>query len=248
MRYFAELSYKGTAYCGWQRQPNSPSVQQTIEEALSTILRESVEVVGAGRTDTGVHAAFYVAHFDTSRPIANPSDFVYHLNALLPEDIAFGRIYEVDDDAHARFDATSRTYHYYAHTVKSPFAYPLSWQAPAGLDFDAMNRAAALLIGRRAFTSFSKLHTDVKTNICDLRRAVWQDLGDGRHRFAITADRFLRNMVRAIVGTLVDVGRHKISPDEITAIIDRLDRSAAGTSMPAHALFLSEVTYPYPLL
>lgn len=250
-RYFIRLAYRGAPYHGWQSQPNAVTVQSVIEQALARLTRrDAVAITGAGRTDTGVNASMMYAHvdLDPDGPVADPTRFVRSLNSMLGPDIAIHAVTRVADDAHARFDATSRTYHYYAHTVKSPFDYPLSWQAPAALDFDAMNRAAALLIGRRDFTSFSKLHTDVKTNICDLRRAVWQDLGDGRHRFVITADRFLRNMVRAIVGTLVDVGRHKISPDEITAIIDRLDRSAAGTSMPAHALFLSEVTYPYPLL
>ena len=157
MRYFAELSYKGTSYCGWQRQPSAPSVQQTIEEALSTILREDIEIVGAGRTDTGVHAAFYVAHFDTSKPIANPESFVYHLNALLPEDVAFKRIYEVTGDAHARFDATEREYRYYISPTKNPFRRYSAWLYYVPLDVDKMNQAAAKLLDYEDFTSFAKI-------------------------------------------------------------------------------------------
>mgnify|MGYP000816136467 CR=1 FL=1 len=247
-RYFIRLAYRGAPYHGWQSQPNAVTVQSVIEQTLARLTRrDAVPITGAGRTDTGVNASMMYAHvdLDPDGPVADPTRFVRSLNSMLGPDIAIHAVTRVDDDAHARFDATSRTYHYYAHTVKSPFAYPLSWQAPPGLDFDAMNRAAALLIGRRDFTSFSKLHTDVKTNICDLRRAVWQDLGDGRHRFVITADRFLRNMVRAVVGTLVDMGRGKLSLDGLRDIIDRRDRCSAGTSMPPQALFLWDITYPF---
>lgn len=243
MRYFAELSYKGTAYCGWQRQPNSPSVQQTIEEALSTILRESVEVVGAGRTDTGVHAAFYVAHFDTSRPIANPSDFVYHLNALLPEDIAFGRIYEVDDDAHARFDATEREYRYYIESRKNPFTRATSWQLTTPLDVNAMNRAAQVLLATEDFTTFAKLGSNNTNNICHIFRAEWIDIECGMLVFVFRANRFLRNMVRAVVGTLVDVGRGKITPEEFADIVASRNLSRSSSSAPAAGLFLTDVSY-----
>lgn len=243
MRYFAELSYKGTAYCGWQRQPNSPSVQQTIEEALSTILRESVEVVGAGRTDTGVHAAFYVAHFDTSRPIANPSDFVYHLNALLPEDIAFGRIYEVDDDAHARFDATEREYRYYIESRKNPFTRATSWQLTTPLDVNAMNRAAQVLLATEDFTTFAKLGSNNTNNICHIFRAEWIEIECGMLVFVFRANRFLRNMVRAVVGTLVDVGRGKITPEEFADIVASRNLSRSSSSAPAAGLFLTDVSY-----
>ena len=243
MRYFAELSYKGTAYCGWQRQPNSPSVQQTIEEALSTILRESVEVVGAGRTDTGVHAAFYVAHFDTSRPIANPSDFVYHLNALLPEDIAFGRIYEVDDDAHARFDATEREYRYYIEPRKNPFTRTTSWQLTTPLDVEAMNRAAQVLLATEDFTTFAKLGSNNTNNICHIFRAEWVEIECGMLVFVFRANRFLRNMVRAVVGTLVDVGRGKITPEEFAVIVASRNLSRSSSSAPAAGLFLTDVSY-----
>lgn len=243
MRYFAELSYKGTAYCGWQRQPNSPSVQQTIEEALSTILRESVEVVGAGRTDTGVHAAFYVAHFDTSRPIANPADFVYHLNALLPEDIAFGRIYEVDDDTHARFDATEREYRYYIEPRKNPFTRATSWQLTTPLNVNAMNRAAQVLLATEDFTTFAKLGSNNTNNICHIFRAEWIEIECGMLVFVFRANRFLRNMVRAVVGTLVDVGRGKITPEEFADIVASRNLSRSSSSAPAAGLFLTDVSY-----
>ena len=243
MRYFAELSYKGPAYCGWQRQPNAPSVQQTIEEALSTLLRESVEVVGAGRTDTGVHAAFYVAHFDTSRPIANPSDFVYHLNALLPEDIAFGRIYEVDDDAHARFDATEREYRYYIESRKNPFTRATSWQLTTPLDVNAMNRAAQVLLATEDFTTFAKLGSNNTNNICHIFRAEWIEIECGMLVFVFRANRFLRNMVRAVVGTLVDVGRGKSTPEEFADIVASRNLSRSSSSAPAAGLFLTDVSY-----
>lgn len=244
-RYFMRLAYCGASFHGWQRQPNGVTVQSTIEDALETVLRRPVPVTGAGRTDAGVNARTMIAHLDLDDGVDPGSRFVAALNALVGRDIAIYELREVAPDAHARFDATERTYHYYAHTGKNPFDYRLSWQMPEGLDIDAMNRAAAMLVGRRDFTSFSKLHTDVKTNICDLRRAGWESLGDGRYRFVITADRFLRNMVRAVVGTLVDVGRGKMKPEDIMKIVERRDRCAAGTSMPAHALFLWDVKYPY---
>lgn len=243
MRYFAELSYKGTAYCGWQRQPNSPSVQQTIEEALSTILRESVEVVGAGRTDTGVHAAFYVAHFDTSRPITNLADFIYHLNALLPEDIAFGRIYEVNYDAHARFDATEREYRYYIEQRKNPFTRATSWQLTTPLDVEAMNRAAQVLLATEDFTTFAKLGSNNTNNICHIFRAEWIEIECGMLVFVFRANRFLRNMVRAVVGTLVDVGRGKITPEEFADIVASRNLSRSSSSAPAAGLFLTDVSY-----
>lgn len=243
MRYFAELSYKGTAYCGWQRQPNAPSVQQIIEEALSTILRESVEVVGAGRTDTGVHAAFYVAHFDTSKPIAQPEDFVYHLNALLPEDVAFGRIYAVAESAHARFDATEREYRYYIEPRKNPFTRATSWQLTTPLDVEAMNKAAKVLLTTEDFTTFAKLGSNNTNNICHIFRAEWIEIECGMLVFVFRANRFLRNMVRAVVGTLVDVGRGKISPEEFATIVASRDLSRSSSSAPAAGLFLTDVRY-----
>lgn len=247
MRYFMTLAYRGAPFHGWQRQPGDLSVQQAVEEALGTVLRcGTVPIVGAGRTDAGVNASMMVAHFDLDTPLpADVRGIVRGLNSLLGKDIAIFDIFPVSDDAHARFDATSRTYHYYAHTRKSPFSYPLSWQAPPSLDFEKMNEAARILLETSDFTSFSKLHTDVKTNICKVTRAEWVKTGEYSWVFIITADRFLRNMVRAVVGTLVDVGRGKITVDGFRDIIEKKDRCAAGTSMPAHALFLHDVTYPY---
>lgn len=245
MRYFLELAYRGAPFHGWQTQPNAPSVQQTVERALELALRRPTPIVGAGRTDTGVNASQMFAHFDTPDPIADKAALLRALNSICGADISLRAIHDVPPDAHARFDATSRTYHYHVHTSKSPFLYPLSWQAPPSLDFPLMNRAAAMLLDTDDFTSFAKLHSDARTNICWVSRAEWVGLGENRHVFIITADRFLRNMVRAVVGTLVDVGRHKLSPEGFQEIIRRRDRCAAGTSMPPHPLFLHSVTYPF---
>lgn len=245
VRYFMRLSYRGARFHGWQTQPNAVSVQSVIEESLSVITREEVRITGAGRTDTGVNARMMVAHFDLERPVKSAESFIRGLNSMVGPDIAIEEIVKVHQDAHARFDATSRTYHYYTHTGKSPFLYPLSWQAPETLDYEAMNRAASMLTEISDFTSFAKLHSDAKTNICRVTRAEWLDLGGGRHVFVITADRFLRNMVRAVVGTLVDVGRGKLSLDQFAKVIEARDRCAAGTSMPPHPLFLWDIRYPY---
>ena len=247
MRYFMRLSYRGAAYHGWQVQPHDTSVQQTIEAALSTLLRYRAPITGAGRTDAGVNARLMVAHFDTAEPVTDTQRLVHSLNALLPDDIAIHAIIPVHDDAHARFDATSRTYKYFAVTQKDPFRYPLSWRCAPDLDFGMMNEAAAKLLEYTDFTSFSKLHTDVKTNNCRVTHAAWTCEDDGQWVFTISADRFLRNMVRAVVGTLVEVGRHKMTVAEFCQVIERKDRCAAGTSMPGHALFLWDITYPYPI-
>ncbi len=248
MRYFMHLAYRGENFHGWQTQPNASSVQQTIEEAISTIVRRPTAIVGAGRTDAGVNARMMIAHLDLPDDFKVDKDggkFLRGLNTLVGRDIAIYSLRPVAADAHARFDATARSYRYFAHQGKNPFVGRQSWQAPDSLDFDRMNAAAALLPGRRDFTSFSKLHTDVKTNICNLRAAKWIADGEGRWYFEITADRFLRNMVRAIVGTLVEVGRGRLAPEEMNDIIERRDRSAAGTSMPGEALFLWDIQYPY---
>ncbi len=238
------LAYRGAPFHGWQSQPGEVTVQETLEKALSTVMRRDMKIVGAGRTDTGVNARMMVAHFDTDVPIENTEKLVRGLNSLIGKDIAVYEIYEVSPDKHARFDATSRTYHYYAVAEKSPFFYPLSWKAPAGLDYDKMNKAAELLLHTSDFTSFAKLHTDAKTNICKVTHARWHRVGDtDGWVFIITADRFLRNMVRAVVGTLVEVGRGKMTVDDFQAVIDRRNRCAAGTSMPPQALYLWEVTY-----
>lgn len=245
-RYFMQLAYRGSNFHGWQRQPNASSVQQTIEEALSTVLRTQTAIVGAGRTDTGVNAQTMYAHFDTQQPLENHDAIIRSLNTLVGREIAVRKLIAVHPDAHARFDATSRTYHYYALPSKSPFFHQLSWQSPPTLDYDRMNQAARLLLDTDDFTSFAKLHTDTKTNICRVTHACWHPVGTtGAHVFIITADRFLRNMVRAVVGTLVEVGRHKLTVEGFQQIIDKRDRCSAGTSMPPQALYLWDITYPY---
>lgn len=252
-RYFIFFSYDGTAYHGWQIQPGAISVQQVLQHALSTILRQPVEVVGAGRTDAGVHASLMVAHFDV--PEATPAAalcadlvaLVARLNRFLPRDIAVERICPVVPEAHARFSAVARTYKYYIARRKNPFARQYSYYYASPLDVEAMNRAAAVLCEYRDFTSFSKLHTDVKTNNCRLVRALWEEEGADRLVFTIEADRFLRNMVRAVVGTLLDVGRGKLTVDGVRRIVAAKDRCAAGSSAPACGLFLVDVRYPKSL-
>ena len=243
------LSYNGAPFHGWQSQPNAVTVQSTIEAALSTILRQTVAITGAGRTDTGVNARVMMAHFDLPEPIADYDTLIHSLNHLVGHDIAIESIFPVRPDAHARFDATSRTYKYFVHRGKSPFRQMFSWQLPdKGLDFEAMNRAAKILLTVDDFTSFSKLHSAAKTNICHVTEAEWRNEPETGISFTITADRFLRNMVRAVVGTLVDVGRGKISLDDFRRIIDARDRCEAGTSMPPHPLFLWNITYPSDIL
>lgn len=243
MRYFIYLEFDGSAYSGWQIQPHSPSVQQTLEEALALFLRQNVSVTGAGRTDAGVHASEMVAHFD----LDEPQDCGWmrgKLNGILPQDIAVHRIVSVKADAHARFDATARTYKYYVTLNKSAFNRNYSWFLPNEPDFEMMNRAAEILMKTVDFTSFSKLHTDTRTNDCHVTEAGWEMLPDGRWVFTITADRFLRNMVRAIVGTLMEVGRGRLTIDGFQRIIDSKDRCSAGDSAPAQGLFLYKIVYP----
>ena len=247
MRFFITLSYDGTRYHGWQIQPNGDSIQQRLQEALSTLLRQPIEVVGAGRTDTGVHARMMVAHFDFS-PLGELEGVSYKLNRLLPPDIAVQEVRQVADDMHARFSATSRTYHYFIHTHKDPFLYAYSWQVPFKLDFEKMNEAAQVLLEYKDFTSFSKVNTDTKTNLCDIKEAHWDEVEPGKWRFTITANRFLRNMVRAIVGTLVEVGRGRISIEEVRQIIEAKDRCSAGESVPGKGLFLVDIKYGPPIL
>lgn len=253
MRYFITLSYDGTRYHGWQIQPNGDSIQQRLQDALSTLLRQPIEVVGAGRTDTGVHARMMVAHFDSPQQgeMKNEvngqwlmvNDLAYKLNKLLPQDIAVQEVRQVPDDMHARFSATSRTYHYFIHTRKDPFLYAYSWQVPFKLDFEKMNEAAQVLLEYKDFTSFSKVNTDTKTNLCDIKEAHWDEVAPGQWRFTITANRFLRNMVRAIVGTLVEVGRGRTSIEDVRHIIEAKDRCQAGESVPGKALFLVDISY-----
>lgn len=244
MRYFLELRYDGGAYFGWQRQPAMPTVQQTLEQALSTLLREPVELTGAGRTDTGVNASYYVAHFDVSQPVADPPQLLRKLNFMLPGDIAADTLTPVADGAHARFDAREREYRYFLSPHKNPFTRHASWQYYVPLDVDRMNEAAAVLAETDDFTSFAKLNSNNKTNRCRIVEARWT-VGDGGVLcFTIRADRFLRNMVRAIVGTLVDVGRGRYTPDDFRAIVASRDLSRSSAGAPAQGLFLSDVRYP----
>lgn len=247
-RYMMTLAYNGTNFYGWQIQPSDISVQERIQQAMAIAFRLPVSITGAGRTDTGVHARTMMAHFDL--PESLEPDFpkaLKTLNAILRPDITIHSIIPVHNDAHARFDATSRTYRYYINTVPDPFRTGLSLYVPRPLDFDAMNREAADLIGTHDFTSFSKLHTDTKTNICTVTRAEWCRTAPGQWYFEITADRFLRNMVRAIVGTLLVVGSQPVKKEYIRDVLGRMDRSAAGSSAPAKALYLWDITYPYQL-
>lgn len=252
MRYFIQLSYDGTGYHGWQVQPNGVSVQEVLQKALSTLLRQPTEVTGAGRTDAGVHASMMVAHFDW--PAAHKGEgceempldctqLTYKLNRLLPPDVAVQAVRPVGPEMHARFSATRRTYHYYIHTHKNPFLRGYSWQVNVPLDFALMNEAAQVLLEYSDFTSFSKTGTDVKTNICQLTEARWEQLKPGEWRFTVSANRFLRNMVRAIVGTLVEVGRHRMTISQMRHAIEAKDRQRAGESVPGHALYLTNIEY-----
>ena len=243
MRFFITLSYDGTRYHGWQVQPNGPSVQEKLQWALSTILRQDIQVTGAGRTDAGVHARMMVAHFDVETMDLGLQDLPYKLNRLLPQDIAIQKMEPVSDEMHARFSATSRTYHYYIHTVKDPFLRAYSCELHYPLDFQLMNEAAAVLMTYEDFGAFCKAHADVKTTLCHITAAQWHQTSPSSWYFEITANRFLRNMVRAVVGTLIDVGRGRLSLDDFRKVIEGKRRTEAGESMPANALFLEEVKY-----
>ncbi len=242
-RYFIELAYNGSGYNGWQIQPNAPSVQEEINKALTLLLKQEINVTGAGRTDTGVHASFFVAHFDSDVAIAHTQALTYKLNRFLGKNIAIKDIYAVLPDIHARFSAISRTYKYYINKNKNPFTYPFAYRPHPLPDIRLMNNACELLMHYEDFTSFSKLHTDVKTNICHLMEANWEET-DEQLIFTIKADRFLRNMVRAIVGTLLDVGQKRITLEQFQQIIESKDRCKAGTSVPGNALFLCDIEYP----
>ncbi len=241
-RFFITLSYDGTCYHGWQIQPNGNSVQAELQKALSVQLREDVQVVGAGRTDAGVHARMMVAHMDTAK-IFDTANLVYKLNRMLPRDISVSGIRPVDGEMHARFSATSRTYHYYIHLSKDPFRRAYSCELHYALDFEAMNLAAAILLEHEDFAAFCKSNTDVKTTLCNVTEARWVRDTDHSWHFVITANRFLRNMVRAVVGTLIDVGRGRISIDDFRGIVEGRKRTGAGESMPGNALFLEEVKF-----
>lgn len=242
MRYFVWFSYDGMAYHGWQIQPNGNSVQEELQLALSTLLREEISVTGAGRTDAGVHARQMVAHFDFSEAI-DLEQLAYKLNRILPCDIAVDRVELVDDDMHARFSATSRTYHYYIHTKKDPFSRPYSTELHYELDFDKMNEAGRILMTYDDFGAFCKSHSDVKTTLCRVTKAEWVQTSETSWYFEITANRFLRNMVRAVVGTLIDVGRGRLTLDDFRKVIEGKRRTEAGESMPANALFLENIRY-----
>ncbi len=241
MRYFIELSYNGGAYHGWQIQPNDISVQEVIEKALSTILKDTVSIMGAGRTDTGVHASQMFAHFDTEF-VFDALDLTYKLNSFLPKDIVVHRIFKVKEDAHARFDALSRTYLYRIALKKNAFTSDSAYYVKQDLDVDKMNEASKILLEYKDFQCFSKSNTDVKTYYCNIMVAEWS-VEDGEIQFVVKADRFLRNMVRAIVGTMINIGLHKIGVDDLHAIIKSKDRSNAGFSVPAHALYLTKIEY-----
>ena len=239
-RYYIELAYKGTNYHGWQIQPNAVTVQETLEKALSIKLQQEIRVVGAGRTDTGVHAKFFVAHFDSSKNIDDKT--VFGLNNLLPNDIVIFKIKQVKPDFNARFDAISRTYKYYITNTKSPFLTDTTTFIKNKIDIGLLNNACKILFNYTDFTSFSKLHTDTKTNNCKILNAKWYKENDITI-FEITADRFLRNMVRSIVGTLLDVNTGKISLTDFAKIIEAKDRRKAGKSAPAQGLFLTKIEY-----
>ncbi|WP_028903571.1 MULTISPECIES: tRNA pseudouridine(38-40) synthase TruA [unclassified Prevotella] len=241
-RYFIWLSYDGTHYHGWQVQPNGISVQGELQRVLSTLLRQDISITGAGRTDAGVHARVMAAHFDFDGDI-DCKQLAYKMNRMLGVDIVVDRIEEVASDLHARFSATERTYHYYIHTKKNPFLRHFSCEIHYPLDFEKMNEAGRILTTYEDFGAFCKAHSDVKTTLCHVTRAEWIQTGDTTWYFVITANRFLRNMVRAVVGTLVDVGRGRLSLDEFRAVIEGKRRSDAGDSMPGNALFLEDVKY-----
>ncbi|MEI6348773.1 MAG: tRNA pseudouridine(38-40) synthase TruA [Bacteroidota bacterium] len=243
-RYFIRLAYDGTNYKGWQIQPNGVTVQELIMKAMTTILRYEISIMGAGRTDTGVHARNFIAHFDVENELSydDLSQLTYKMNRFLPNDITIYEIFSVASDMHARFSAVSRTYKYYISQNRDPFMHNYAWYRFGNLDVESMNNAAAELLKVIDFTSFSKLHTITKTNNCQVTQAIWEQTDSGLV-FTITADRFLRNMVRAIVGTLVEVGLGKVSHQEFIDIIYSKDRCAAGESVPACGLFLEEIKY-----
>ncbi|MCA5004160.1 tRNA pseudouridine(38-40) synthase TruA [Sphingobacterium bovistauri] len=245
-RFFLEIAYDGTAYHGWQLQPNAIAVQEKLNHALHTFLREEVETIGAGRTDTGVHAKQLYVHFDSANKVLldNPNRALLSINSLLPYDISVQRIIEVASDAHARFDATERSYEYHIHSTKNPFLINKSWLLRDIPDLQKMNEAAQLMLGTKDFECFSKSNTQVFTNICTIKEARWEQNGDG-FVFHITADRFLRNMVRAIVGTLLEIGVKGKPISYMQEVLESKSRSKAGTSVPAHGLYLTRVIYPY---
>ena len=246
MRYFLRFAYDGTAFHGSQRQPNGVTVQETMEQALALIFREEVQLTFAGRTDAGVHAHEMYAHFDIGDEEMRREGerLVFRLNGILPDSIAIFDIYPVKENAHARFDAVRRTYEYHIIDHKDPFLCKQATRVRPGLDFAAMNESAKLLIGKQDFASFCRTNTEVKTTICDLKQAEWKELDNGHAVFTISADRFLRNMVRAVVGTLFEIGRGKMTKEQFAEVITQHNRCAAGDSAPAEGLFLTHIEYP----
>ncbi len=245
-RYFIYLSFDGRAYHGWQKQPNGITVEETLEKSMSLLLHAPIDVIGAGRTDAGVNAQIMVAHFDVQQQLTYPLDshqLTYRLNKMLPQDISVKAIVPVPIEMHARFSATRRTYHYYLHNNKNPFRKAYSHEVHCCLDYDKMNKAAQKLIGTHDFQCFCKAGSDVKSTICQLYEAHWDFLGDEAWCFTISANRFLRNMVRAVVGTLIEVGRNRMTLKRLDEVLNNGTRSDAGESMPANALFLWKVEY-----
>jgi tRNA pseudouridine38-40 synthase len=243
LRHFIEFSYKGTQYHGWQVQPNAVSVQEVLNKALSVLLNQTIETVGAGRTDSGVHARQMFAHFDCATTI-DPEILTYKLNSYLPKDIAVHNVVSVHDEAHARFDATARTYEYIINTTKDPFRTDSSWYFSQPLNIDLMNQASKVLLNHQDFECFSKSNTDVHTFNCRIIEAYWTQKKSSV-LFTISADRFLRNMVRAIVGTIINVGLQKITVSDFNNIVLSKNRSNAGASVPAHGLYLTQIKYDY---
>lgn len=250
MRYFISLSYNGSAFSGWQIQENANSVQNEVQKALSTLLKEPIQVVGAGRTDSGVNAKNYIAHFNTNTQITSARDFTYKLNAILPKEISIHNIFLVPDSMHARFSAKSRTYKYYIHTEKDPFYANFSYSLPPNrLNFEKMNIAAKYFLGEQDFSSLEKIGADNKTSICNVTEAYWEPLDSNDFNtathfvFTVTANRFLRNMVRAMVGSLLNVGFGKKEPEWIIEMLAQRNRNAAGHSVPGNALFLTKIEY-----
>lgn len=243
-RYFIFISYKGTSYHGWQIQPNAVTIQMILEEALSVVLNEKISAIGAGRTDAGVHALYFCAHFESISPdLLTVKNLIFRLNQYLPEDISVGSLKKVIPDANARYSAISRTYKYYISRIKDPFFNNSSWYLHGNIDIETMNQACDLLSRQVDFTSFSRLHSGVKSNICKIYKCSWKE-SDNRLVFTIKADRFLRNMVRAIVGTIVEIGFGKMDLKEFEEIINAKDRCKAGKSAPAKGLFLVDIEYP----
>ncbi len=248
-RYFIHMAYDGTFYHGWQVQPNGKTVQEVLENALSVLLQNKIQVTGAGRTDTGVHASFFVAHFDleespASYSFSGPDDpqFTFKMNRFLPDDIVVYSIKKVESDLHARFSAIKRSYHYHISTRKPVFNRHYTYHHYGNLDLERMNQCCSVVLHTRDFTSFSKLHTDVKTNDCKVIRANWSET-EGGYLFEISADRFLRNMVRSLVGTMLEAGQGKLDVETFQRIVDAKDRGKAGQSVPAAGLFLVDITY-----